>query len=249
MADSLPGSLAGAGWGHQSEGNWLRGDEEGQYDSLFANEDEEQPTQKVPLAAMLAGSGTPEEPADEDLEEFPTAEMKAAYGEQQPSRVTPPFGTEIVRETHPQHTPANSPMPAVPQSGSAGSGELAEIPANHSLDQLWAPVRPLANQRMEVPHSPDADAIRATLGEMGLGQEEPEVEEELEVEEEKPVMEPVDSDNGLEASFAPWRDDSSWQPPALPRYGPPLSNEANPETEPNRQQRERTEFSEDEFLR
>jgi hypothetical protein len=247
MVDSLAGSLAGAGRGQQSEGNWLRGDGEGEYDSLFANEDEDQPTQKVPLAAMLAGSGEPEEPADEDLEEFPTAEMKASFGEQQPSRATPPFGSEIVRETHPQHAPANSPMPAVSQSGTVGSGEIGEIPANHSLDQLWAPAHPLARQRMEAHHSTDADAIRASFVPMDLGQEEPEAE--AEVEAEKPVLDPVDTDDVLEESFAPWRDDTNWQPPALPRYGPPLSTGARPETELDQQQHDRAAFSEDEFLR
>ena len=233
--DSLPGSLAGAGRGRQSEGDWLRGDGEGEYDALFANEQEDQPTQKVPLAAMLAASGSAEEPPDEDMEEFPTAEMTAAFREQSPSSVTPHFGSQ----TYPEHAPANSPMPAVPQSGPVGLGEIAEIPANHSLDQLWAPVRPLARERAEAHHSSDADAIRAAFVEMGLDQEEPEAQVE--------PVEPVDTDDSLEQSFAPWRDDTSWKPPTLPRYGPPLPTEAKTETD--QQQRERPAFSEDEFLR
>jgi hypothetical protein len=183
----------------------------------------------------LAASGSAEEPPDEDMEEFPTAEMTAAFREQSPSSVTPHFGSQ----TYPEHAPANSPMPAVPQSGPVGPGEIAEIPANHSLDQLWAPVRPLARERAEAHHSSDADAIRAAFVEMGLDQEEPEAPVE--------PVEPVDTDDSLEQSFAPWRDDTSWNPPTLPRYGPPLPTEAKTETD--QQQRERPTFSEDEFLR
>ena len=231
--DSLPGSLAAAGRGQQSEGDWLRGDDVGGYDALFEDEDEDQPTQKVPLAAMLASASSPEEPApaEEDLEEFPTAEMKAAFRDLQPSSLTPPFGSETIRETPPQYAPANSPMPAVPQSGLAGSGEIVEIPANHSLDQLWAPIRPLTRERTEAHHANDADSIRAAFVEMTLDQEEPEANVDAiedvdpEAEAEKPPIEPVETDENLQESFAPWRNDASWRPPSLPRYGPPLPAE------------------------
>jgi hypothetical protein len=204
---------------------------------------------------MLAGSSSTDEPPEDDLEELPTAEMKAAIARRKPSEVTPPPGNEIMREAHLQHAPANASTPPIPQSGPADSGEIEEIPANHSLNQLWAPVRPPARERAAAQHSPDADVIRAAFAEIGLDEDEsepePEAKPEMEVvhEVEKPHIEPVVTDDGLAESFAPWRDDANWQPPALPRYGPPMSSEARPETEPDRQQRERSEFSDDDFLR
>jgi hypothetical protein len=50
-------------------------------------------------------------------------------------------------------------------------------------------------------------------------------------------------------SLAPWQDDANWQPPALPRFGPPLPSETKPEAGSDQQQRERSDLSEDEFLR
>lgn len=38
---------------------------------------------------------------------------------------------------------------------------------------------------------------------------------------EEAEEEPADALEGLVDSFAPWRDDANWQPPQLPRFGPP----------------------------
>lgn len=37
---------------------------------------------------------------------------------------------------------------------------------------------------------------------------------------------PFDASEELADSFAPWRDDASWQPPQLPRFGPPARDDS-----------------------
>ncbi len=208
--ETVEAPAAVSSYGPQNSGNWLRGDGDAAADSIF----DDAPTEEVPTSSAVNSSA---EGQADDLEDLPTAEMQATLA-QQPSRVTPPFGNKILRQESP--------------------GDMSSIPATHSLDQLWAPMRPEARKQPPVQSQPDPNQIRAVFAETDLDEDDQEDRQEVETRGEA-----VD---GLAESFAPWRTDSNWQPPALPRYGPPLPAEADPEQERRPDSRE---FSQDEFLR
>jgi hypothetical protein len=50
---------------------------------------------------------------------------------------------------------------------------------------------------------------------------------ELYADEVDPDLEdePTESVEGLAELFAPWQNDANWQPPQLPRFGPPKPGE------------------------
>jgi hypothetical protein len=137
---------------------------------------------------------------------------------------------------------------------------MSSIPAAHSLDQLWAPLDPEARKRPPVQSRPDTGKIRAVFAETDLNLDEQQEDQEAQVAQvvqeaqAVQVVQEVQQDaetrgeasDGLAESFAPWRTDSNWQPPALPRYGPPLPAEADPSPE---QRSDSQEFRQDEFLR
>jgi hypothetical protein len=222
--DELPteeAPVAASSYSRQSAGNWLRGDGDAAADPIFENT----PTEEVPSSSAVNSST---EGRADDMEDLPTAEMQATLA-QQSSQVTPPFGNNMQRLDSP--------------------GNMSSTPAITSLDQLWAPRPPEARKRPPTQSQPDPNQIRAVFAETDLDMDDQEVQQEIqhEVQEDQQDGETHgEAPDGLAESFAPWRTDANWQPPALPRYGPPLPRESDPSPE---QRPDSREFSQDEFLR
>ncbi|HEX6799462.1 MAG TPA: hypothetical protein VF116_17270 [Ktedonobacterales bacterium] len=63
-------------------------------------------------------------------------------------------------------------------------------------------------------------------------------------DETEPDQQPTDLSADLAASFATWRTDPRWQPPQLPRFGPPPPDPGEPE-----QREDSGAFTQDDFLR
>ncbi|MGO8947520.1 MAG: hypothetical protein ACLQUY_07630 [Ktedonobacterales bacterium] len=232
----LPGQMR-AGWvppasaAAEKADAWLR-DEEDILDDTVSSE--EAPTQEVPAAAFQAYFNN-DAPDDhtlkkllddlDNLEDMPTAEMEAAS---KAGRVTPPLGnkTSVIDE----NSGAQIPSPH----------QTFAVPVSHSLDQLWAPAT------QDVPLLPGQGP--SSEEELFKGEEQKMAGIQRDEEESEEANGPAQTVDGLGDLFAPRRAaDTSWQPPILPRYGPPLASSTN-ENEPERH-RDGSMFSEDDFLR
>jgi hypothetical protein len=205
---------------------------------------ENAPTQEVPASVFRSYFDQAEAPsydaahqvAEDDLEDLPTAKVEAATtGER--GHATPPLGSKTI-------PPSQGGLPAA-----SPPEQESTLPITNSLDQLWAPIR----------HHSSRQALSGTASSPGetpflvahgmRAREEPNEEAMLDLDQE----EVEDSDDSasdapgdLSDLFAPWHATPDWQPPILPRYGPPITSAGEDETE---EQRQSPGFSEDDFLR
>lgn len=190
-----------------------------------------EPTAKVPsLAANGSASSGGEdawlrdEPDNSDLE---TVEMARAASPSSPPNNEASIGHEHSKRTHPSGSwaaqqppvpqqPVPEPM-ATPTSAPRGWGAAA-----------WQQPQP---QPQPQPQEPSGERE---------GPAPLDFPDEYETDQQ-----PTDYSADLAASFAAWRTDPQWQPPQLPRFGPPPSPDPG---EP--EQREDTgAFAQDDFLR
>jgi hypothetical protein len=220
---------------------WLRDDVDMPLAAMSAEAD--MATQEVPASAFrtyfqqadASSFGTTHQPID-DLEDLPTAKVEAVAN--QAERLTPPLGSKTISPDE-IPTAAQPPVPQMPAFA---------VPVTTSVDQLWAPTR--SHTETLADHVPSPDEETPFLA-ADRAQEGEESEEELilgfdQEEEAEPGATVSETADDLAELFAPWYAGSDWQPPRLPRYGPPITatNEDKPE-----QQQHGSGFSEDEFLR
>jgi hypothetical protein len=209
-------------------------------------EAEDTPTQKVPASVFRSffdqSTASPldaSHPAiDDDLEDLPTVKVEAAASNE-PGRVTPPLGSKTL-----------TPLPGeIPFASPPAPYQEFAVPLSNSLDQLWAPIRSDSGRQAlseSVPFPEETPFLSAD----GTGGREEPGEDVISGQDQE---EAIDSDaatsenlDDLSELFAPWHATPDWKPPALPRYGPPISPAGGDETE---KQRHSSSFSEDEFLR
>jgi hypothetical protein len=204
---------------------------------------DEAPTQEVPASVFRsyfdqagAYNATHQE-IDDDLEDLPTVKVEAASNE--PSRATPALGSKTISPS-PDEIPAAS--PPAPYQESA-------MPVSDSLHQLWAPIHADSGRRASSDSlsSPDETPFLVADGTQGRdepGEESiPGLDQEEASDSDDAVSENLDD---LSELFTPWHAGPDWQPPQLPRYGPPITSAGGDETAT---QRHSSDFSEDEFLR
>jgi hypothetical protein len=206
-------------------------------DAAMAAEDT--PTQEVPASVFRSyfdqSKGTPFDATgqaiDDDLEDLPTVKVEAA-STNEPGRVTPRLGSSTISSSLDETTAESPPAPY-----------------SDSLDQLWAPIQSASGSRAlsdSVP-SPQERPVLATDGTRGRDELEEETIPGLDQEEASDSDASIsDNPDDLSELFAPWHATPDWQPPQLPRYGPPITSVDEDETE---KQRHSSSFSEDEFLR
>ncbi|HEU5440557.1 MAG TPA: hypothetical protein VFU88_14830 [Ktedonobacterales bacterium] len=144
---------------------------------------------------------------------------------------------------HPQTHEAVRAEPPPPASGeSAWSG---------STGQLWPPSAPLEERLPAV--ETDQPAQRGWYQAVpDLGPDDfnwPLAEEPGEDQLPDQPTEAMDAMADLAPSSAPWRDDRDWQPPALPRFGPPVPTEGQPDSPGQGGGNDSGSFDSDEFLR
>jgi hypothetical protein len=207
---------------------------------------EDTPTQEVPASVFrsyfdqseVAPFDATDQAIDDDLEDLPTVKVEAV-STNEPGRVTPRLGSRTISASLDEITVESPPAPYQDFS----------VPISNSLDQLWAPIQSASGGRAltnSVP-SPQERSGLATDGTRGrdeLGEETiPGLDQEEAGDPDTPES---DNPDDLSELFAPWHATPDWQPPTLPRYGPPITPVEEDETE---KQRHRSSFSEDEFLR
>jgi len=136
-----------------------------------------------------------------------------------PGRASPPtpaLGAEAVRGERP-----------APAGGGAGSW-------SGSVERLWPPSAPLERSaRDSAPTEPPARAWYQPVPDLGPDEFSwPTMEDEAEPASgaAQPQDQPAESGEGLAESFAPWRDNHEWQPPLLPRFGPPAAGSPGEQT-------------------
>lgn len=116
-----------------------------------------------------------------------------------PTRQTPPM-PPVARPTHPpraKEPPARATTPPLPQT-----------PSHRQGGREWWRRDSVESQPPTEPPKMEPEPL--VVEDDWLAQFPEEAEEE-----------PTDALEGLVDSFAPWRDDANWQPPQLPRFGPP----------------------------
>jgi hypothetical protein len=208
---------------------------------------EDTPTQEVPAsvfrsyfdqAAASPFNATHPVIDDDDLEDLPTVKVEAAANNE-PGRVTPLVGSKTISPS-PGEIPSASPPPPYQESA---------VPVSNSLDQLWAPIRPDSGRQEPSKSVPFPEETPFLAADRTRGRDEPgeEAISGLDQEEARDT-DAATSENldDLSELFAPWHATPDWQPPALPRYGPPITPAGGDETG---KQRHSSSFSEDEFLR
>ena len=133
-----------------------------------------------------------------------------------------------------------APPPAPQDVPPARAGHSGPIRKSNTYGAAPHPQPPLQYQPPHVPDPREWQAPRAVESwqpEEAMGQwppERPSHEQSAfedgwpddEFEPEPTQDTPFDASEELADSFAPWRDDASWQPPQLPRFGPPARDDS-----------------------
>jgi hypothetical protein len=203
---------------------WLRDETDAATDEIFSDSPVYQGLDFTP-AERASNTGAAQPTGDIDIfEDLPTAEMQAA----QPARPAQP-PAQPAQAAYPSQ-PAQRPAPTTPPLDSElypTQSLYAFGDAPSSAGPPNSPFAPITPQQATDPDFDDDD----------LGFDFPEA----------PTEAPGEPAENLAESFTPWRDDANWQPPQLPRFGPPVA--PPPEAQDERERHDSGEFRADEFLR
>jgi hypothetical protein len=209
------------------------------------------PTERLPAAARVTGSPTPEESS--------TAWLRAEPGDYWQPGMAPQRGVEnpgrpadVAREVPRAASEPDVPAPrqehTYARPGSDGERVHHPAPAEAvSPREAHEPAYPPANPWPELgwgagagerPFDQHAAHDAWTPPQPPAGMDDPATGETAPADEDAPAA----AGESLAESFAPWRENSSWQRPALPRFGPPLTGDASAPSNPAHPQGDPDEF-------